>query len=73
MSSVSSAVAAWESCLDSHTRSRLLVTSTRALLCPGSWNLLGLIRDQDMEEGGKLDKVDGRIELERVAHILCRV
>ncbi|KIM46598.1 hypothetical protein M413DRAFT_63255, partial [Hebeloma cylindrosporum] len=54
----------------SHTRSRLSVASTRALLCLGSWSLLGLIRDQDLDEVGKLDEIDGRIELEHVAHIL---
>ena len=57
----------------SHTRSRLSVNSTRALLCLGSWSLLGLVRDQDLEEVGKLDEIDGRIELERVAHILRQV
>jgi hypothetical protein len=32
----------------SHVRSRLSVQSTRALLCVGSWSLLGLVRDEDV-------------------------
>lgn len=54
----------------SHTRSRLNVTSTRALLCLGSWSLLGLIRDEDFAEVSQLDEIDGKIELERVAKVL---
>jgi hypothetical protein len=54
----------------SHTRGRLTATSTRALLCLGSWSSLGLIRDEDLEGVGKLDEIDGRIELERVSKVL---
>jgi hypothetical protein len=45
-------------------------TSTRALLCLGSWSLQGLILDQDLDEVGKLDEIDGKIELESVAKVL---
>ncbi|KAJ8579392.1 hypothetical protein M405DRAFT_754557, partial [Rhizopogon salebrosus TDB-379] len=32
----------------SHVRSRLSVQTTRALLCLGSWSLLGLVKDKDV-------------------------
>ena len=54
----------------SHTWNRLTGTSTRALLCLGSWSLQGLILDQDLDEVGKLDEIDGKIELESVAKVL---
>lgn len=54
----------------SHTRSRLSVTSTRALLCLGSWSLLGMVRDEDVNAVAKMDEVEGRIEMERLGDIL---
>lgn len=32
----------------SHVRSRLSAESTRALLCLGSWSVLGLVKDSDV-------------------------
>ena len=55
----------------SHTRSRLSVTSTRALLCLGSWySIDGLVLDKDIFEIGKLDEVEAKIELEQHASVL---
>jgi hypothetical protein len=54
----------------SHTWGQLSITSTRVLLCLGLWSLLGLIWNEDLEEVGNLDEIDGRIELERVSNIL---
>ncbi|KAF8162018.1 hypothetical protein BJ912DRAFT_865091, partial [Pholiota molesta] len=54
----------------SHTRSRLSVLSTRALLCLGSWSLLGLVKDEDTRAVANLDEVEGRIELEKLAEKL---
>lgn len=56
----------------SHTRSRLSVTSTRALLCLGSWSLMGMVRDEDVMAVADMDEVEGRIELERLGDILER-
>ena len=41
-------------------RSRLSVQSTRALLCLGSWSILGLVRDEDVMAITRLDEVQGR-------------
>lgn len=54
----------------SHTRSRLSVTSTRALLCLGSWSLMGLVKDEDVTAVAGMDEVEGRIELERLGEML---
>jgi hypothetical protein len=54
----------------SHTRSHLSVLSTRALLCLGSWSLLELVRDEDVHAVGKLDEIEGQIELEQLAETL---
>ncbi|GLB43472.1 putative protein dimerization activity [Lyophyllum shimeji] len=54
----------------SHTRSRLSALSTRALLCLGSWSLMGLVRDEDVTAVGALDEVDGQIELDKLAQRL---
>lgn len=54
----------------SHTRSRLSVTSTWALLCLGSWSLLGLVKDEDVKAVADMDEVEGQIELERLGDIL---
>ena len=54
----------------SHTRSRLSVASTRALLCLGSWSLLGLVRDEDVETVSQMNDIDAQAELNRLGHIL---
>jgi hypothetical protein len=54
----------------SHTHSRLSVLLTHALLCLGSWSLLELVRDEDVHAVGKLDDIEGRIELEQLAETL---
>ncbi|KAH9011278.1 hypothetical protein EDB85DRAFT_1878859, partial [Lactarius pseudohatsudake] len=46
----------------SHVRSRLLVQSTRALLCVGTWSELGLIKDSDIKGCLGLDEVCGEEE-----------
>lgn len=42
----------------SHVRSRLSVTSTRAVLCLGLWSTLGLVDDNDLRQVGKLPDVE---------------
>ena len=54
----------------SHTRSRLSVASTRALLCLGSWSLKGLERDEDVTSVALLDEIQGKIELEKLGDLL---
>ena len=54
----------------SHTRSRLSVASTRALLCLGFWSLVGLVRDEDVQAVAKLDEIDAQMELDRLADII---
>ena len=54
----------------SHTRSHLSVASTRALLCLGSWSLLGLVRDEDIETVSQMNDIDAQAELNRLGHIL---
>ena len=71
MLSVSSAVAAW-SCL-THVAAFQSIQLVPSYVWALGVSLLGLVRDQDLEEVGKLDEIDGRIELERVAHILRQV
>jgi hypothetical protein len=41
-------------------RSRLNVQSTRALMCVGSWSLLGLIDDPDIKAAIGMDMVNGK-------------
>ena len=48
----------------SHVRGRLSAQSTRALLCLGSWSLLGLVKDTDVLAVTVLDDVEGDEELE---------
>jgi hAT family C-terminal dimerisation region len=43
----------------SHVRSRLSAQSTWALLCLGSWSLLGLVKDTDVLAVTVLDEVNG--------------
>ncbi len=42
-----------------YVRSRLSVQSTRALMCVGSWSLLGLINDSDIKAALGMDVVNG--------------
>ena len=43
----------------SHVRNGLSVQSTRALMCLGAWSKMGLVKDKDLIEAGKLPDVDG--------------
>ena len=43
----------------SHVRNGLLVQSMRALMCLGAWSKMGLVKDKDLIEAGKLPDVDG--------------
>ena len=43
----------------SHVRNGLSVQSTRALLCLGAWSKLGLVKDKDLMEAGRLPDIDG--------------
>ena len=45
-----------------YVRSRLNVQSTRALMCVGSWSLLGLIDDLDIKAALGVDMVIGKEE-----------
>jgi len=54
----------------SHTCSHLSVASTQALLCLGSWSLMGLVRDEDILAVAWLNEVEGHIELEKLGNIL---
>ena len=47
-----------------HVRSRLSAQSTRALLCLGSWSLLGYIKDSDVEAVARMPNVEGDAEEE---------
>jgi hypothetical protein len=51
----------------SHVRSRLSAQSTRALICLGSWSLLGLVKDSDVMAVTVLPEVeeDEEPELEK--------
>lgn len=48
----------------SHVRSRLSAQSTRALLCLGSWSLLGYIKDSDVEAVARMPDIEGDVEEE---------
>ena len=48
----------------SHVRSWLSAQSTQALICLGSWSLLGLVKDGDVLAVGVLDDVKGDEEPE---------
>ncbi|KAF8230615.1 hypothetical protein L208DRAFT_1281038, partial [Tricholoma matsutake] len=54
----------------SHTRSRLSVASTCALLCLGSWSVMGLVRDDDINAVAIMNEVEGQIELDGLADVL---
>ena len=43
----------------SHVRNCLSVQSTRALLCLGTWSLMGYVRDSDIKATAVLPEVDG--------------
>ncbi|KAG5634133.1 hypothetical protein H0H81_003202, partial [Sphagnurus paluster] len=42
----------------SHIRNRLSVQSTRALLCLGTWSLMGFVQDSDVKAGVILPEVE---------------
>lgn len=42
-----------------HIRNRLSAQSTRALLCLGSWSLLGYVKDEDVLKVVTMDEVEG--------------
>ena len=46
-----------------YVRSQLSVQSTRALMCLGSWSLLGLIEDSNIKAAIVLGDVIGKEEL----------
>jgi hypothetical protein len=48
----------------SHIRNRLSAQSTRALLCLGSWSLLGMVKDEDVLKVAVLQDVQGEDEIE---------
>jgi hypothetical protein len=48
----------------SHIRNRLSAQSTRAIVCLGSWSLLGLIKDSDIFDVTKLPEEPTDPELE---------
>lgn len=41
-----------------HTRNRLSVESTRAIICLGSWSLLNLIKDDNIQDVAELEEGD---------------
>ena len=47
-----------------HVRSRLSAQSTRALLCLGSWSLMGYIKDSDVETVARTPDIEGDQEEE---------
>ena len=51
-------------------RSQLFASSTRALICLGSWSLLGLVRDEDVKAVMDLDEIEGVQELDRLGDVL---
>ncbi|GLB45613.1 putative hAT family C-terminal dimerisation region [Lyophyllum shimeji] len=48
----------------SHVRSRLSAQTTRALLCLGSWSLLGLVKDTDVLAVSSMNDVEGDADAE---------
>jgi len=42
-----------------HVHNHLSAQSTRALLCLGSWSLIGLIKDSDVTSVAMMEDVDG--------------
>jgi hypothetical protein len=48
----------------SHVRNRLSSQTTRALLCLGSWSLLGLVKDKDVLNVALMPDVEGEEEIE---------
>jgi hypothetical protein len=47
-----------------HVRSRLLMQSTRALVCLGSWSLLNLVKADDLKAAAQLPEVNEEQVLE---------
>ena len=48
----------------SHIRNRLSAQTMRALLCLGSWSLLGMVKDEDVLKVALLNNVEGDEEVE---------
>jgi hypothetical protein len=48
----------------SHVRNRLSAQSTRAILCLGSWSLLGMVKDEDVLKIAVMPDVEGDEEIE---------
>ena len=48
----------------SHVRNRLSTQTMRALLCLGSWSLLGMVRDEDVMKVAVLEDEKGEEEVE---------
>lgn len=46
----------------SHIRNRLSSQSTRALMCVGTWSLLGMVKDKDVLAVATLPAVEGEEE-----------
>ena len=46
----------------SHIRNRLSAQSTRALLCLGSWSLMGMVKDEDVLKVAVMQDVEGEEE-----------
>jgi len=53
-----------------HTCNGLSVVSTQSILCLGSWSLKGLVRDEDVKGVALLDDIQGKIELDKLGHLL---
>lgn len=47
-----------------HVRNRLSAQTTRALLCLGSWSLLGFVKDEDVFKVAVMPDVEGDEEIE---------
>ncbi|KIM63482.1 hypothetical protein SCLCIDRAFT_117293 [Scleroderma citrinum Foug A] len=43
-----------------HVRSRLSAQSTCALLCLGTWSMLGLVKDSNVKKVTELEDVEGK-------------
>jgi hypothetical protein len=54
----------------SHTCNQLSVASTHALLCLGSWSLMGLVRDDNVKAVAVLDEIQGQFELDKLGDLL---
>ncbi|KAI1788192.1 hypothetical protein LXA43DRAFT_895039, partial [Ganoderma leucocontextum] len=48
----------------SHVRNRLSAQSVRAILCVGSWSVLGLVKSDDARKVAQLEDIDGEEDIE---------